>query len=193
MKSNRPYTLAHRLLHWALAFAMIFMLITILLRMGWMNKNHVAGIILGNLDPDRYPLSEQEAVTLAKKIRKPMWQWHIYTGYAITAIYLLRLLHMWVSGRRFLLPWRTGLSVAERVQGWAYVVFYALLAYSLVTGYLVEFGPASIHETMEDLHAIGIWYLGGFMVLHLAGIVWQEVTKTPGIVSRMIGGDRSSS
>jgi cytochrome b561 len=190
MQKSNKFSITHRLLHWGIAFGMIFMLITILLRLGWMNKFHVAEIILDNTDPAKVQLTEDEAIVLAKKIRKPMWEWHIYIGYVLTGLYVLRLIHMIATGKRFSTPWSKGLSLSEKIQSWAYTIFYALMGASLATGLLIEFGPDAWHETMEEIHAYAIWYLVGFIVLHLGGIVLYELGPKTGIVSKMIGGER---
>lgn len=39
------FTLIHRILHWIMALAMPVLFLTGFLRMNWMNKNHIAGII----------------------------------------------------------------------------------------------------------------------------------------------------
>ncbi len=190
MQKANKFSLTHRLLHWGIAFGMLFMLLTILLRLGWMNKVHVADIILENTDPTKVRLTEDEAIVLAKKIRKPMWEWHVYAGYLLTGLYVLRLIYMVVSGRRFSAPRQKGLDLKEKMQAWAYTIFYVLMGASLATGLLIEFGPEAWHEFMEDVHAYGIWYLVAFIVLHLGGIVLYELGANTGIVSKMIGGQK---
>jgi cytochrome b561 len=43
------FTIAFRLMHWAIALCVVLLLITIFLRMNWMNKDQTAGIIDINL------------------------------------------------------------------------------------------------------------------------------------------------
>ena len=38
---NTSYTKAHRILHWLIAFTFLFILLTVWLRMDWMNKNGI--------------------------------------------------------------------------------------------------------------------------------------------------------
>ena len=44
------FTLIHRILHWIMAFAMPVLFITGFLRMYWMNKKHIIGIIESKTD-----------------------------------------------------------------------------------------------------------------------------------------------
>jgi hypothetical protein len=79
MREQR-FNLAHRLIHWAIAFTVLFLLLTILLRMGWMNKDHVGNIIQQNLGKSNMHINTKDAAVIGKAVRKPMWNWHI-TGW----------------------------------------------------------------------------------------------------------------
>jgi cytochrome b561 len=85
---NKTYTTIYRIMHWAIAICMILLLLTIFLRLTWMNKNNVSDIIQDFLATTNVSLSEDETILLAKKIRKPMWDWHIYLGYSYVAAVL---------------------------------------------------------------------------------------------------------
>jgi hypothetical protein len=71
-------------MHWSIAICTILLLVTIFLRMTWMNKDHVADIIQNYLADKNTSLSRDELIVLAKQIRKPMWVWHIYLGYVLS-------------------------------------------------------------------------------------------------------------
>ncbi len=74
---NKNYSVVYRLMHWAIAFCMLALLLTIFLRLTWMNKNNVAEIIKNYLATTDQTLTDDQMILLAKKIRKPMWDWHI--------------------------------------------------------------------------------------------------------------------
>ena len=74
---NKAYSKIYRILHWLIAFSFVLLLITIFLRLTWMNKYNVAAIIQDYLSGTNQVLSQEQAITLAKKIRQPMWNWHI--------------------------------------------------------------------------------------------------------------------
>jgi cytochrome b561 len=82
---EKRFNLTHRLIHWAIAFTLLFLLLTILLRMGWMNKDHVGGIIQQNLTRRGTIISSQDAALIGKEVRKPMWNWHYYAGYTLNS------------------------------------------------------------------------------------------------------------
>jgi cytochrome b561 len=73
-------------MHWAIALCVFILLLTIFLRLTWMNKENVADIIQNYLAATGTTLSRDELIVLAKQIRKPMWDWHIYAGYVLTGL-----------------------------------------------------------------------------------------------------------
>ena len=195
IKSNimetRNYSKVYRILHWLIAFSFIFLLITIFLRKTWMEKNHVAEIIQAFLADKGYPaLPEDDAILLAKKIRKPMWDWHIYLGYVLTGLYCIRLAVPFFGEMKFSSPFKAGLDVKTKFQFWVYLVFYACTAVSLITGLIIEFGPKEYKKPMEEIHELSLYYLLGFMILHFGGILIAELTSDKGLVSRIISGSK---
>ena len=128
------YSKIYRIIHWAIAISFLLLLFTIFLRLTWMNKNNVAAIIQDYLSGTDQVLSQEQLISLAKKIRQPMWNWH--------------------------------------------------------TGLIIEFGPKELKSSMEEIHILGIYYLIGFIVLHLAGVFIAEFTDQKGIISRIVSGSK---
>ncbi len=194
-KSNimetRNYSKVYRILHWLIAFSFILLLITIFLRKTWMEKNHVAEIIQAFLADKGYPaLPEDDAILLAKKIRKPMWDWHIYLGYILTGLYCIRLAVPFFGEMKFSSPFKAGLDMKTKFQFWVYLVFYVCTAVSLITGLIIEFGPKEYKKPMEEIHELSLYYLLGFMILHFGGVLIAELTSDKGLVSRIISGSK---
>jgi cytochrome b561 len=169
------YTFINRFLHWGIAIIMTFILLTILLRLGWLNKFHLAEILNENLRARGIVLPEEELIVVAKKIRKPMWNWHIYSGYALTVLYTLRILYN-VFSKRF-----KGSAVAAMrresrgsLQSLTYLVFYLFVFVSLATGLLIENGPKAWKGTLEGIHEWSLWYLVAFIALHFIGLALSE-------------------
>ena len=188
---TRNYSKVYRILHWLIAFSFILLLITIFLRKTWMEKNHVAEIIQAFLADKSYPaLPEDDAILLAKKIRKPMWDWHIYLGYVLTGLYCIRLAVPFFGEMKFSSPFKAGLDMKTKFQFWVYLVFYACTAVSLITGLIIEFGPKEYKKPMEEIHELSLYYLLGFMILHFGGVLIAELTSDKGLVSRIISGSK---
>jgi cytochrome b561 len=187
---TRNYSPIYRLMHWLIAFCMLFILLTIFLRLTWMNKENVAEIIQSYLSTTDQHLSDEQLIVLAKQIRKPMWQWHIWAGYAMVALYSIRMLLPLFGQMKFSNPLEKGLDTKTKFQFWVYTVFYLFVAASLTTGLIIEFGPKEIKDVVETIHKQSIYYLLAFIVLHFGGILMAEFTSQQGIISRILGGDK---
>lgn len=185
---HRPYTALYRFMHWSIAICMLLLLLTIFLRLTWLEKNHVAAIIQTFLGEKGAALSQEDAILLAKKIRKPMWDWHIYLGYALTGLYSIRLLLPIFGKMPFSNPFKKPLDLQTKLQFGIYTVFYLFLAVSLITGLIIELGPKTYKKSMEAVHELSIYYLVVYIFIHLTGVLWADYTKSPGIISRIISG-----
>ena len=182
------YSKIYRIMHWAIAISFMLLLITIFLRLTWMNKNNVSDIIQEYLKDQDMVLTQDQSIVLAKKIRKPMWEWHIYLGYVLTGLMVVRMLLPLFGEMKFQNPLAQNLSTKDKFKKWTYVVFYVCVIVSLITGLFLELGPESLEHTMEDIHVLSLYYLIPFLVIHLAGILMAEFTEDKGIVSRIISG-----
>ncbi|MBP6532871.1 MAG: cytochrome b/b6 domain-containing protein [Bacteroidia bacterium] len=187
---NRNYSLIYRIMHWAIAITMLLILFTIFLRLTWMNRDNMANIIKNYLSTTDKTLSEKEIMTLARQIRKPMWDWHIYLGYVLTGLYIVRISLPFFGQMKYSNPLRKELSGKLKFQFWVYIVFYLCLATSLFTGLMIEFGPESLEKPMEEIHVLSIYYLVTFLILHIGGVLLAEFTSDKGILSRIVSGEK---
>ena len=133
-------------------------------------------------------LSRDQIVAMAKQIRKPMWDWHIYLGYVLVGLFGIRFLLPLFGEMKFPNPFAKGLSTKMRFQKWTYIIFYICVVGSLTTGLLMEWGPEAWEKSVEEVHVLSIYYLVAFIVIHLVGVIIAEFTDQKGIVSRIIGG-----
>jgi cytochrome b561 len=155
-----------------------------------MNKYNVAAIIQDYLSGTDLVLSQDQLIVLAKKIRQPMWDWHIYIGYVLTGLFGLRFILPFFGQMKFQNPLAKNLSLKEKFQKWTYIIFYFCVVISLVTGLIIEFGPKEFKKPMEEIHVLGIYYLIGFIVIHVAGVFIAEFTNQKGIISRIVSGSK---
>jgi len=184
------YSKTYRIMHWAIAITFVLLLITIFLRLTWMNKYNVAAIIQNYLIDTGQVLTEDQLIVLAKKIRQPMWDWHIYFGYLLTGLFSLRLMLPFFGKMKLQNPLVKNLSMKEKFQKWTYIVFYICVMVSLTTGLIIELGPKELKKPMESIHVLGIYYLVGFIALHISGVLIAEFIDQKGIVSRIVSGSK---
>jgi cytochrome b561 len=185
---NKTYSATFRILHAAIGISMLLLLFTIFLRMTWMNKNNMAGIIQHYLSSTDLKLDNNQLIVLAKQIRQPMWQWHIYLGYLLTGLFTIRFLLPFFGEMKFQSPFDKTLGLKEIFQYWVYIVFYIFVTVSLITGLIIKFGPSEIKESVESIHVLSIYYLVTYIVLHFGGIFMAELTEYPGIISKIVSG-----
>lgn len=189
---DTQYNRTYRLIHWLIALAFLLLLGTIFLRMTWMNKTHVANIMQEQLLLLGHEIPQADAIKVAKKIRAPMWNWHIYLGYLLTGLMVLRFMLAGTDRMKFQNPFAAGLGAKARFQRWTYIAFYVLVLISLVTGLLIEWGPREMKKPLETVHELGLYYLVAYMVLHLGGVYLAERGAQPGLISAMFArGGRS--
>lgn len=184
------YSKLYRIIHWAIAVSFLLLLFTIFLRLTWMNKFNVAAIIQDYLNTTDQMLSEDQLIILAKKIRQPMWDWHIYIGYVLVGLFSIRFILPALGHMKFQNPFSENLTIKEKFQKWTYIIFYVCVIISLVTGLIIELGPKELKKSMEEIHILGIYYLVAFIVIHLAGVLIAEFTDQKGIISRIVSGTK---
>ena len=187
------YSRIYRIIHWAIAVSFLLLLITIFLRLTWMNKNNMAAIIQDYLRTTDLVLSQEQVIALAKKIRAPMWNWHIYMGYVLVGLFSIRFILPAFGEMKFQNPLAKSQTAKESFQKWTYLIFYLCVVISLTTGLLMKFGPKEWNGTMEDIHVLGIYYLLGFIAVHVGGILIAEFTDQQGIISRIVSGAKKRS
>ena len=185
------YSKVYRIIHWAIAVSFLLLLITIFLRLTWMNKFNVAAIIQDYLSGTDQVLSQEQLIDLAKKIRQPMWNWHIYIGYVLVGLFSIRFLLPAFGHMKIQNPFGKNLSTKMKFQKWTYIVFYFCVIVSLVTGLIIELGPKEFKKPMEEIHVLSIYYLIAFIGIHLAGVLIAEFTDQKGIISRIVSGSKN--
>ena len=187
---QKHYNIIYRIMHWSMAACVLILLLTIFLRLTWMNKHNMADIIQNYLNTTNISLSHEETIILAKQIRKPMWNWHIYTGYALSGLFGIRLLLPFFGQMKFANPFNNRLSLKQKFQYSVYFVFYTCIALSLTTGLGLTFGPISLKKSMEEVHKLSIYYLIIYLIIHISGVLIAELKTQRGIISEIIGGNR---
>lgn len=185
------YSRIYRIMHWAIAICMLLLLATIFLRLTWLNKNNVSDIIQNYLNSINVSITEDQSILLAKKIRKPMWDWHIYLGYALVGLYSIRLMLPMRGIMRFANPMSKEHNSKDKLKHWVHIIFYVFVFVSLVTGLLIEHGPKEMKKPLEEIHELSLYYLLAYIVIHFAGILMAEFGAQKGIISNIISGSKN--
>ena len=134
---NRSYSSIYRIVHWAIAVLFTLLLVTIFLRLTWMNKYNVATIIVDQFANTEQHVSEDQAIALAKKIREPMWDWHIYLGYALVGLFAIRSILPAFGQMKFQNPMQKALSTKAKFRVDVFLLLW-LVVLSLISGMLLS-------------------------------------------------------
>lgn len=176
----------HRFLHWGIALSMLVLLLTGFLRMNWMDKKGMAGTMSEYIEN----ASKDQLIDAAVAIRAPMWEWHLIFAYIVFGLFLIRIIYMLVKGIRFPNPFNKKATLSDRFHGAVYILFYLLVAFSIFSGAMIEWGAKSdFRGIVKNIHKMGVYYYTAFILLHFIGVYWDEKTKKKGITSKMIGGE----
>lgn len=177
-------------MHWAIAICMLLLLATIFLRLTWLNKNNVSEIIQNYLNSINISLTDEQSILLAKKIRKPMWNWHIYLGYAMVALYSIRIMLPMIGIMPISNPMKKENSTKDKFKNWVHILFYIGVLASLITGLLIEHGQKEMKKPLEEIHELSIYYLVAYILIHFSGILLAEFGTQKGIISKIISGSK---
>ena len=154
-------------------------------------------------------LTTQQSRAVTHLIGERIWTWHVWMGVTLAAFWL-----MWTvtqaldpAGRRFGARLMAGarryklVAPAEHTAArhaflakLTYAVFYLSITTMVVTGLILIFADDipflhSLKHAAEETHNVTMYLIIGYIMLHVGGVVWAEVTEDHGLVSRMISGD----
>lgn len=179
----RTFSSSFRIWHWLQAFVIIGLFVTVLLRESVMDKQHIGSIVQEQLVSIGTVISAEQAVVIGKAVRSPLWDWHIYFGFAITALLIFRLLMIVKNGFGF--DKNPKMKLVYKL----YKIVYVMMIILSISGLSLYFKlVGGFKDTVEGVHLYIGWTLFAFVVIHIAGVVHAELNDQSGIISRMIHG-----
>lgn len=204
--------LSLRLWHWGSALVVIGLLLTVLLRKTFLSWRSNSKIIEARVVEAGGTVTTDVAASIAKELRNIMWDWHIYLGFALSALVIYRLILAFttVKNDSFVKILRNqskaeGLSKEEKNQvryfgavRSVYALFYIATTFMVISGLALYFEKElgiskDIKGLLKETHELTMWFFVAFVAIHILGVVFAETRKgTKGIVSNMInGGDKN--
>lgn len=208
--SFRKYQyLSLRLWHWANSVVILGLLGTVFIRKTFLSWRTNSVVIEEKMNAAGKPITPELAKEIAVAIRDPLWDWHIYLGFALGLLLLARILIAifvekkcpGVSAFKSAIGIKS-VPVAEKYGALhftavkiGYAVFYSVTILMVVTGLLLNFKTGiglskDLVGITKELHELLMWFFVFFIGGHIIGIVIAENRADQGLVSDMIhGGD----
>ena len=206
---TKDYRAPLRFWHWVSALLISALLATILFQKVIVNSRSAVPEFQQVLSKDNVVLTTQQARSLTHIISERIWEWHIYIGLALVGFWLLRVAmelrgpaemrfsaRLLEVARRYRLapPAEKGAVGKILFTKGTYALFYAFLAVMCITGLILTYHNEvalfdKIEHTAEEIHNVTMWLIIGFFVVHVVGVVWTEITKDHGLISRMVSGE----
>ncbi len=207
---RRPRPLLARIWHWANAFVITGIILTIFLRKTLFNWRQNAVFIESKMQEAGITITPELAQNIAKGFRNHMWEWHVALGIAFAVLLVVRII-MGLSSP-LACPLRTTLKSIAAMKGLSgeaknharhfvivkigYILFYLASLFMVMTGAAMVFGDklglsrelgGMIHEAHEFVGPFIIL----FVIVHIIGVVRMDI-KEPGVISDMINGGPKS-
>jgi len=206
--ATHDYSAAMRAWHWVNAALVSGQLLTILFQKVIVNAKSAVPEFQAALTQSGGSLTQQQGRAVAHVISERIWTWHVWMGVALAAFWLFWTVMQALdpAGRRF---GARLMAAARRYQLAApaehadarhallakltYAAFYLFITIMVMTGLILIFADdvpflRSIKHLSEEVHNVTMYLIIGYIVLHVVGVVWSELTKDPGLVSRMVSG-----
>ena len=188
----KKWSASFRIWHWVNALVVIGLLGTIFLRETFLNVKENTHIITEKLLTFGITLTPEQAKIVAKGIFAPMWDWHIYLGYAFAALVLYRIALFFTPSGKQSFHFQE-LDLHHKAVSAGYIVIYAALFFMALSGLIINFyqelglAKESAHD-IKELHEAVYNVILIFVPLHVAGVVVADIRDEKGIMSNMIHG-----
>ncbi|MFD1468723.1 cytochrome b/b6 domain-containing protein [Hymenobacter caeli] len=205
---THDYSAPLRVWHWGNALLVTGQLLTILFLKVIVNARSAIPEFIKAGTKDGVVPTEQQGRAFAHIISDRIWDWHIAIGLALAAFWLLRVAlelrgpaevrfstRLLLVARKYRLapPADKGDARHDLFAKATYALFYAFLTVMVITGLALTWADDvsflhSIEHTVKEVHNVTMYLIIGFFVLHLAGVLWSEITEDHGLISRMVSG-----
>ena len=206
--ATHDYSRGMRIWHWVNATLVSGQLLTILFQMVIVNARSAVPEFQAAIAKSGGSLTQQQGRAMAHVISERIWTWHVWIGLTLAAFWLFwtvmqaldpagrrfgaRLL---VAARRYKLAAPAEHADARHALGakLTYAVFYLAITTMVMTGLALVFADDvpflhGIEHPVKEVHNVTMYVIIGYIVLHVGGVVWAEVTDDHGLVSRMVSG-----
>jgi Ni,Fe-hydrogenase I cytochrome b subunit len=208
--STHDYSAPLRVWHWGNALLVLGQLITILFIKVIVKPKALVPEFQAAEAQHGGNLSKEQAMSIASLMSERLWDWHIAIGLALASFWAYWLVLQLTAPveRRF----TARLVAAARYYRLAppaehpnarhallakltYAAFYLFISIMVLTGLALTWADDvawlhRIEHSVKAVHNVTMYLLIAFVVVHVGGVVWAELTKDHGLISRMVSGEK---
>ena len=191
------FTLLYRFWHWLMAFSVIGLLSTVVLRKSFLSWRTNAELIQVKLAEAGTEVTAETAKMIAKAIRAPMWEWHYVFALFLAISVVIRLVMIARDRSQFPLLQIINAPKEDKAKKIVHLVLCMSLMVMVISGgvvyyhELLGFTKDSVHW-VKELHEYVMYAVVALVTLHLGGVMMHELKTKEGIVSKMIHGDEGT-
>jgi cytochrome b len=208
LQFNEPHSLGIRVWHWLVFVLISASIATVgLATYGFRTAKNIP-LVQQQLQQKGITVDQTAARAVSHAFNDKLWSWHTWIGYGIAGLLLMRIILeiFQPSNEKLRTKFRRALGFVPETKDqaetkrhylgvkWIYLVFYALILVMALTGLglALEDVPFfhAIRGSIKRIHNFIQYTIYGFVLIHLAGVIFAECRKYPGLVSGMINGGR---
>jgi Ni,Fe-hydrogenase I cytochrome b subunit len=200
---------AIRIWHWITFIVVTSIIVTVLMASTVLNPRENIPVVQNILKDKGIVISNEQTFAVTHMYDDKMWELHKLLGYALSFLFLTRLLAELSQPKDQRIGYRLQKArTAYKQEGsdkkdwrhylivkYSYSFFYLLLFAMVATGLLIAFGSdlgiaGPTRHSIKEIHAFIQYLIYAFLVFHLAGVILADIGKAKGIVSGMINGGK---
>jgi Ni,Fe-hydrogenase I cytochrome b subunit len=201
-----PHSLPIRIWHWLFFLVLAASLVTVLFGSTVFRTQDNIVTVQEPLQEKGATVTKDQARAVAHEYSDKLWNLHKWIGFILCALLLSRLIiEITQPGEEKLkskIKRAVGFSAASQTARmekrhyiqvkWGYLAFYLLILTMALTGLGLAFEDVpwlkNRHTAIVEIHSIVQYFIYGFIIVHLVGVIRADLGKHRGIVSGMIHG-----
>ena len=205
---NENHSLAVRLWHWATSVTIIFTIVLVLMGTFMFKMRDNIPMVQEQLEHKGVTVTKDQARSVAHEYSDKIWMLHKYVGYGLGFLLLCRiLLEATQPGEeKFKTKIKSALGYQAKTETEisdrklyvnvkrGYLLFYLIFVIMGLSGLVLAFEDVKaldpIHDLMKTVHKYTQYLIYTYILVHLIGVVREEIGKYPGIISGMIHGKK---
>jgi len=203
---NQKNSTAIRIWHWLTFAGFLASMITVLLGSTFFKTKDNISPIMVRVAREGGLVTKDQARAIAHDYSDKLWNGHKIIGFVLCFLFVSRVLIEIYQKKNDTLQnrIRSALNLtpsnekAIRDRNFyllvkrGYFLFYIIFLTMAMTGLVMAFDDIALlkplQKTADSIHLFVQWLIYGFIILHIAGVVYSDLHNNKGIVSGMING-----